>query len=229
MTCATLRSSALLTGLASTLTAALLLFGASSAFAVQQISVLALFTNQAMVDIDGKRRKLKKGEPSPEGVILISATAKAAILEVDGKQSQYQLGRRISTRFIGPRKGAVLRIWPTSNGMYVTTGSINGFPVRFLVDTGATLIAMNRNEARRLGIDFRVEGRESRSTTASGVVRTYEIRLPRVKVGDIELKNVGAAVIDGNFPAEILLGNSFLNRLDMQRKSGALELRQRAY
>jgi len=59
-----------------------------------------------------------------------------------------------------------LRIWPTSNGMYLVNGTINGFTVRFLVDTGATAIAMNRNDARRLGIDFRVRDKPSQVSTA---------------------------------------------------------------
>ena len=194
-----------------------------------KIAVVALFKDKAMVSINGKQRLLRKGKASPEGVLLISADTSAAVLEIGGERKRYPLGRQISTSYKQADKGAPLRIWPTGNGMYVVNGTINGFPVRFLVDTGATAIAMNRNDARRLGINFRVDGRQSSASTASGVVRTYNLSLKQVKVGHIELRNVDASVVDGDFPSDILLGNTFLNRVDMQREGRALELRARNY
>ncbi|RKZ35766.1 MAG: TIGR02281 family clan AA aspartic protease, partial [Gammaproteobacteria bacterium] len=145
----------------------------------------------------------------------------------NGKQDKYALGTRIGTTFAAPAKQPVVQIWPTSRGMYEVTGSINGYPVKFLVDTGATLIAMNAPQARRLGIDYRVVGEPGLSSTASGIAKTYAVKLDRVRVGDIQLKDVDAAVIDGNFPTEVLLGNSFLNRLDMKREGKALLLRKK--
>ncbi len=212
-----------------TLLAVLLSMGAPRVEAISKISVMALFKDKAMVAIDGKQRLLRKGDVSPEGVLLVSADARGAVLEIDGQRKSYPLGRAISTTFKKADKSAPLRIWPTGNGMYVVNGSINGFTVRFLVDTGATSIAMNRNDARRLGIDFRVTGTQSRASTASGVVRTYNVTLKQVKVGHIELRDVAASVVDGNFPTDILLGNTFLNRVDMQREGRALELRARKY
>ena len=86
---------------------------------------------------------------------------------------------------------------------------------------------MNRNEARRLGIDYLVEGDPGRARTASGVVNTYRIRLKSVRVGDITLRDVAASVVDGDFPADVLLGNTFLNRLELRREGKILELRKR--
>ena len=108
--------------------------------------------------------------------------------------------------------------------MYRVVGSINGFPVRFLVDTGASSIAMNSAQARRLGIDYRVEGKPGMASTASGVVRSYGVVLDRVKVGDIELRNVRAEIIDGSHPQQVLLGMTFLSRVDMAREGQMLEL-----
>tara|TARA_Y100001934_G_scaffold266576_1_gene346219 strand:+ start:1275 stop:1955 length:681 start_codon:yes stop_codon:yes gene_type:complete len=199
------------------------------AAAVDKNTVVALVTDKAMFKIDGKQRLLSKGKTSPEGVRLITADAKGAVLEVGGKRESYELGREISATFKTAKKAAPFRIFPTANGMYRVGGSINGFPVDFLVDTGATRIAMNRNEARRLGINFRVDGQESKASTASGIVSTYNLMLRKVRVGTITLSNVEASVIDGNFPTKILLGNSFLNRVDMSREGRALELRKRSY
>lgn len=200
---------------------------ASSAGAIESVVVKGLFKNTAVLSIDGKRRVLRAGSTSPEGVKLISATSKEAILEFDGEQKSYTLGTEIRSTFAAPAEKASIRIWPTELGMYAVRGSINGYPVKFLVDTGATLIAMNRREARRLGLNFRLDGEPGLSSTASGVVKTYRVTLKAVKVGQITLSNVRAAVIDGDYPEHVLLGNSFLNRLEMQRDGQVMVLRKK--
>ena len=189
------------------------------------IMVLGLFKNRAIVNIDGKQRTLKKGKVSPEGVTLISADSDTAIIEVDGKQQEFKLGRHVSTSF-KKKKNAEAKIMPV-NGMYNTTGFINGQPVNFLVDTGATWIAMNSNTARRLGINFRYIGKRAMVSTANGVAPVYRIMLNKVRVGEIELTNVEAGVLEGNSPREVLLGNSFLNRVEMQRQGQVMLLRQK--
>jgi aspartyl protease family protein len=209
--------------------AALILYSHSCNAAVTKLSVVALFKDKAMVVLDGKQTLLRKGKRSRQGVMLVSADAKGAVLEIDGITKNYPLGRQISTQFKAADTSAPIRIWPSGAGMYTVGGTINGFPVSFLVDTGATLIAMNRNEARRLGINFRIDGQKSSAQTASGVVTAYNVVLNKVKVRSIELTKVAASVVDGDFPTQILLGNSFLNRVDMNRKGRAMELRKRNY
>ncbi|MDX1512582.1 MAG: TIGR02281 family clan AA aspartic protease [Gammaproteobacteria bacterium] len=194
--------------------------------AVEKVSIKGLFKDKAILVIDGKQRLLRTGETSPEGVTLVSANSKEAVIEIDGVQTARGLGAHIGSEFSGPETTAV-RIWPTARNMYPVVGSINGYPVNFLVDTGATSIAMNSLEAKRLGIDFAVEGQPTISQTASGLAKAWIINLKRVKVGDIELTNVRAAVLEGNYPTQVLLGMSFLGRLDMRREGGVLELRKK--
>jgi len=189
------------------------------------IIVLGLFKGRAIVNIDGKRRTLKTGKPSSEGVTLISADSDIAVLEVDGEQQEYKLGRHVGTSFKN-KKNAEAKIMPTQ-GMYFTTGFINGQPVKFLVDTGATWIAMNSHQARSLGINFRYLGKRAMVSTANGVAPVYRIRLDKVRVGEIELTNVEAGVLEGNSPSEVLLGNSFLNRVEMQRQGQVMLLKQK--
>lgn len=196
--------------------------------AVESIRVVGLFKGKAVVQIDGTQRMLSTGQASPEGVKLISANAREAVMEVDGRRDTYALGRHISSTYASaPRQEIAVRVWPDKSGMYRAIGSINGFPVSFLVDTGATHIAMNAAQAKRLGIDYRVVGKQGYASTASGVVKQYMVLLDRVAVGDIELRNVSAGVIDGMHPADVLLGMSFLSRLDMAREGKMLELRKR--
>ena len=111
--------------------------------------------------------------------------------------------------------------------MYATAGFINGQPVNFLVDTGATWIAMNSHQARSLGINFRFLGKRGHVSTANGVVPIYRVTLAKVRVGEIELTNVAAGVLEGNSPEEVLLGNSFLNRVEMQRQGQVMLLKQK--
>ena len=189
------------------------------------ILVLGLFKNKAIVNIDGKQRTLKKGKKSPEGVMLVWADSDSAILEVDGKEQDYKLGRHVSSHF-KKKELAEAKIMPV-NGMYATIGFINGHQVDFLVDTGATWIVMNIHHARSLGINFRFIGKRGSVSTANGVVPVYRITLDKVRVGEIELRNVAAGVLEGNSPREVLLGNSFLNRVEMQRQGQVMLLRQK--
>lgn len=204
----------------------LLALASPAVLAMNQIVILGLFKDKAIVTIDGKQRSLSKGETSPEGVTLISANSDAAVLEIAGQQAAYPLGDQ-TTYLPAAADQAFAQIWPDSQGMYAVAGSINGLPVNFLVDTGATLVAMNAAEATRLGIDYHGGGQEVVVNTASGVAPAYQIELKRVKVGAIELHNVAAVVLDGPGPAQVLLGMSFLGRLELRNESGMMELKEK--
>ena len=188
------------------------------------LTVLGLFKDQAVVQIDGKQHLLKVGKEGPPGVKLISADSNQAVIEVNGRQATYKVGSQITTEYAPPAAGASVMIAPDHQGMYYTDGAINGYPVTFMVDTGASDIAMNRQQARRMGIDFRVDGKEGMTQTASGTAKAYTVVLKRVTVGDITLNDVSALVVDGDSPTEVLLGGSFLNRLNMKREGKVLHL-----
>ena len=113
--------------------------------------------------------------------------------------------------------------------MYEVNGSINEFQVKFLVDTGATSISMNSNQARRIGIDYKMEGREGLSETASGLSKIYIVNLKTVMVGGIKIHDVQASVHDGDFPRIILLGNTFLGRVKMIREGEMLKLEEKPH
>jgi len=204
-----------------------LLLAMHRAGAAEQISLQALFKDAAIVVIDGKRRVLKRGEPSPEGVQLKATDTheETATLVVDGKEQTIRLGTVVSSFTRSSDKGKVT-LYP--NGQhYYADGAINGVPVRFVVDTGATTIAMNSREARRIGIDYKRLGTAGVASTAGGLVRSYAVKLQRVELGDIVLFNVDAGVVEGSFPRDILLGMSFLGQLDMQQYVDRMELMQR--
>lgn len=197
-------------------------------FAIDKITINGLFKDKAIVTIDGKQRILKKDKASPEGALLIKANSKEATIEINGKQEVYTLGTQIGSNTpSNSTAGEKLIIVPDSNGSYSISGKINGSSVHFLVDTGASLVSMNRNVAKRAGIDYKLEGTEGRSQTASGISKIYIVNLKRVRIGNIELHNVKGSVHDSDFPSITLLGMSFLSKLDMRREGRIMELHKK--
>lgn len=196
----------------------------SPAWAGMRVSALALFKDKALIEIDGKQRVLAKGETSPEGVFLVSASSKAAEIEIKGERSVLHLDERISADFGVSAQPAIVRLIPNAGGHYLVDGKINGQGIEFLVDTGATLIAMSKPAAKRIGLQFRVDGERGQVKTASGIADGYYLMLGEVRVRTMTLHNVAAVVVDGDYPATALLGQSFLNRIDMRRDGAVMEL-----
>ncbi|MGH9906284.1 MAG: TIGR02281 family clan AA aspartic protease [Pyrinomonadaceae bacterium] len=190
------------------------------------VNVVGLTEGKAVVSINnGKARTLKAGETTPEGVKLLSATSDSAVFEINGKRETLTMGQSVSANFASSgAQSATLK--SDSRGHFVSSASINGGSVSVLVDTGATLISMNQSEARRLGINY-LKGQKAYSQTASGVTPVYRVKLDTVKLGDIVLNNVEAAVHEGEGPPIVLLGMSFLSRVEMKREGERLVLTKR--
>ncbi len=207
--------------------AALLALAMQSASAVEKISLQALFKDKAIIVVDGKRRVLTSGEVSPEGVKLLATDTQEekADVEIEGKREQLKLGVVVAG-FSSKGKGNAT-LYPDRGGHFFIEGFVNGTPVHFLVDTGATVVAMNSVTANRIGIDYLKSGRPGVASTPAGYVRTYDIFLNSVQVGGITLYNVAGSVIEGNHPRETLLGMSFLGQLDMTRDGQKMELTER--
>jgi len=180
--------------------------------AAPDVRVVGLFNDQAVLQINGRQHVLKAGQTSPEGVKLLEANSESAVLQIEGERVEARLDGRVSARKQGSTAREV-QVWRNTSGMYTTVGSINGLPVSFLVDTGATQVAMNAGQARRLGIDYRVTGSPAEVTTASGVERAWMVSLDSVKLGELEVRNVQAVVLDGAQPQTTLLGMSYLGRM----------------
>jgi aspartyl protease family protein len=111
-------------------------------------------------------------------------------------------------------------------GHFVVAAYINGVPVRAIVDTGATSVALNMNDAARMGINFAVAQRGI-VRTAGGPRSVLNVSLATVQVGDILLRNVEASVSEANELPITLLGMSFLNQVEMQRTGRTLTLTRR--
>jgi aspartyl protease family protein len=210
-----------------TVLCASLLLAANIAEAVESISLQALFKDKAIIVVDGARRVLKSGEESPEGVKLLATDTREeqAEIEIDGKREVLKLGM-VTAGFASQGKGNVT-LYPDRGGHFFVDGLVNGTNVRFMVDTGATVVAMSSAVANRIGIDYRKHGRPGMASTPAGYVNTYNVTLSAVQVGGITLHNVAGSVIEGSHPREALLGMSFLGHLDMKRDGEKMELSER--
>lgn len=198
----------------------------NNARAAPDVRVVGLFSGRAVVLIDGRQQVLKVGQSGPGGVKLLAADSESALLEIEGRKVQAHLDGRVTAR----KRTAVVQevqVWRNNDGMYTTVGSINGLTVSFLVDTGASKVALNADEARRLGIDFRVSGTPTAVGTASGVARAWAVTLDTVKVGSLEVRNVDAVVLEGNNPRHALLGMTYLGRLEIDNDGRLMTLRKK--
>ena len=113
-----------------------------------------------------------------------------------------------------------------SAGHYISTGSINGGTVKFLVDTGATMVSLGASDAKRLGIDYE-KGQRGTSNTANGIAMVYRVKLDAVKVGNIALTNVDGVVHESSDMPFVLLGMSFLGRLEIRQDGQQMTMMQK--
>jgi len=199
-----------------------------ASMAADKVRLFALFNGKAIIMVEDQRYVLREGEATPGGIRLIETNTaeELAVLEINGRKETLKLGSVLGSKFV-ERKQASVVLWANHSGHFLTSGSINDIPVRFLVDTGATDIAMSSIAADRIGLRYKSDGRPGVASTASGLVRTYNLKLTQVKVGDIVMHNVDAGIIEGSFPQEILLGMSFLGKLDMRQEGSKMELKKR--
>lgn len=188
-----------------------------------EVNVVGLFPNKALLEIDKSKAKLVSVGQTVGGVKLLSVDNDSAQVLIDGKRETIQLGQstaRAQNSSIG-QPSVVLTA--DSRGHFITTGTINGATTTFMVDTGATSIALDVAEAKRLGLNY-TAGQKGLGRTASGIVVMYAFQLDTVRVGDITLHQVDAAVLEGAGIGQTLLGMSFLKRLDMKRQGTTLTL-----
>jgi len=202
----------------------LLLAAAAQAFAAD-VSLVGVFPGKAAVLVidGGAPRSVRVGQKL-SGVTVIAVDREQAVVEVDGQRRSVALGQHYRGEEAPDTRQSVV-LAADARGHFTVEGAINGGSMRFLVDTGATAIALPASDARRLGIDYR-KGVRGITHTANGNAVAYRVRLDRVKVGAIELTGVEAIVIESGLEIA-LLGMSFLNRVEMRREGETMTLIRR--
>jgi aspartyl protease family protein len=214
------------TGFMTHFIALLLLLAATFGARAADVALIGMLGETAAVfAVDGGEPKAVKVGQKWRGISLISVERDQATVEIDGKQRVLKIGQhhRSTGTASSDRQSVTLAADP--RGHFVSQGSINGNPVRFLVDTGATSVALPAAEAQRLGIDYR-KGERGFTSTAGGLVQVYRVRFDSVKLGSIELSGVDGIVIEQGLDIA-LLGMSFLNRVEMKRDGHTMVLTRR--
>jgi aspartyl protease family protein len=203
----------------------LVLWAPFAAYATD-VQVVGLSKGRAVMVVNGgKPRTVREGETTPEGVKLLAADSARAVIEVDGVRRSVGLGQAVTGGGpTGDRPSATLI--SDGRGHFIANGQINGAPVQFVVDTGATLVTIPSREAKRIGLHYQ-GGVQRYASTANGPVPIYLIKLDEVRVGEVLLRNVDAAVQEGDSLPVILLGMSFLNRVEMRQEGSTLTLKKR--
>lgn len=202
----------------------LLALTANPVWADTQVNVVGLFTDKAVLVINnGKPKTLSVGQSSVEGVKLISANSQMAVLEIEGKRRELAMGQGASAGSSMNTQPTSVTLYANAAGHHLVDGQINGVPLKFLVDTGATSIAMNSADARKAGVDYK-KGIQVPVQTANGNVSAYRVVINTLKLGTVVLHQVDGVVLEGSSPAVVLLGMSALNRLEMKREGIALTL-----
>lgn len=194
--------------------------------AAQSVSMSGSLGDKALLVIDGTPRTVAAGT-TVAGVKVIKVTGSETVVEVGGKRQTLALGGAQVNLGGAASAGGGTQIMLAAGpgGHFVTSGSINGRAVRFVVDTGATTIAMGEADAKRIGLDY-TRGQRGMVRTANGDVPSYRVSLREVRVGDVTVYNVDATVVPASMEV-MLLGNSFLSRFQMRRDADILVLEKR--
>jgi aspartyl protease family protein len=185
---------------------------------------MGLFKDKAIVSIDGgKPRTLSAGQ-TIQGVRLLAADSNSASFDVDGKRRTLGMGQSFAGGVTAAERPSV-SLTADARGHFSAAGSLNGYAVSFLVDTGASAIAISAAQAKRIGLDYK-SGQAVGVGTAAGVVPAWRVKFNTVKVGSITLNQVDGMVVESGLNVP-LLGMSFLNRMEMKRDGQTMTLIQR--
>ncbi|MBT9458211.1 MAG: retroviral-like aspartic protease family protein [Burkholderiaceae bacterium] len=187
----------------------------------------SLGADKALLVIDGEPRTLAVGQ-TVKGVRLVSMVDDQAQVEFGGKRQLLIYGASpgsIGDATAAPGAGKQIMLSAGAGGHFTSTGTINGQTTQFLIDTGATSVAIGQGEADRMNLRYR-DGRRVMTQTANGAVPAHLVQLASVRVGDVEVRDIEAIVIPGQM-SHVLLGNSFLTRFQMKRENDVLLLELR--
>jgi aspartyl protease family protein len=186
------------------------------------VNVVGLFPNKAVLQIDGGAPKRSWGEEHrgrrPRVLDRDGATFDIATFDIQRKRMALGLGH--ASMRTGASAGSVM-VTTDERGHLVTTGQVNGVPIRFTVDTGATFVTFPASEARRLGLDY-LKGQKMLMNTATGSALAYRVKLDAVRAGGVTVNGVDAVVMEGDGISVALLGMSFLNRMDVTKREGEI-------
>ncbi len=199
---------------------------AGAAAHAESVALAGMLGSKALLVVDGSAPKSVAAGETHQGVKVISTSGDQAIIEQSGKRMTLRVGEApVSMGGGGGAKGTRIVLTAGSGGHFMTAGQINGKAVQFMVDTGATSIAMSSVDAERAGINYK-SGQPVNMSTANGMAQGYRVKLASVRISDVEVYDVDAVVTPQAMPF-MLLGNSYLTRFQMTRDNDQMTLVKR--
>ena len=201
---------------------------ASIIASAQSVTLTGTMGGKALLIVDGSAPKIVAVGDSYQGVKVLSTQGDTAVVQVEGKRMNVRVGDLPAS--VGEQAGSTARgdkivLSVGDGGHFMAQGSINGKATQFMVDTGATTVAMGASDAARIGLDY-TSGKPVRMNTANGATLGYLLKLNSVRIGDVDVANVDAIVTQQAMPY-VLLGNSFLTRFSMRKDNGQMTLERR--
>jgi aspartyl protease family protein len=195
--------------------------------AATSVSLQGMLGRKAFLIVDGGAPRAVAAGDTLQGVKVLSTTSDEAVVQIDGQRVTLRVGDTPAN--VGGARassgGTQISLTADSGGHFLTQGSINNRPVRFMVDTGASVVALSQSEADRLGLNYK-DGQRVMIGTANGNSTGWQIKLNTLRVGDVESYDVSAVVTPAPMPM-VLLGNSYLSRFNMQRTGDQMTLIKR--
>ncbi len=191
-----------------------------------QINIVGLFNNKALVMINGSGPHHLQAGQTKSGVKLLSANSDAATLEIEGKRRVLKMGQAAFVAVSPSAPDAVnspVSLYADQAGHFFGNLTLNGGSFKYIIDSGATNVTLNSDDAKAAQIDYK-QGIKVNMATANGVIPAFKITLNTLKIGTIVLNNVDATVIEGSSPPFILLGMSAQNRLNIKRENSIMTL-----
>lgn len=191
----------------------------------QSVGIAGMLGSKALLVVDAHPPRALGAGDEFQGVKVLSVGKDEAVVEVKGAQRLLRLGEAPVS--VGSRGGSGKRVVlvADSRGHFINSGTINGRVMQYMVDTGASTVAIGRPDADRMGLDYQ-KGQPVRMSTANGVAQGWRMRLDSVRIGDVEVLGVDAVVTPQSMPY-VLLGNSFLTAFQMTRVNDQMVLEKR--
>ncbi|MBE9611042.1 retropepsin-like aspartic protease family protein [Chitinilyticum piscinae] len=206
-----------------------LLLVAMSATAAE-VTLIAVMGNKAIFSINGQRKTMAVGQ-SADGIRVSSISSDSAVVVIDGKSSTLQLGRGYVSSTAEKDSGIgsnSLTLSQDESGHFASEITINGRTLRGMIDTGASLLVLSTAQATQMGLSS-AGGQAATAQTAGGKVKASVIRIPQIRIGNITLYDVQAAINESNDPPYPLIGMSVLNRFTTKQENGLMILTKKPY
>lgn len=190
----------------------------------QSVALAGVLGSKALLVVDANAPRAVGVGDEFQGVKVIAVSKDDATIEVKGARRVVRMGEAPVS--VGARTGGRrVTLVADSRGHFMNSGTINGQVMQYMVDTGASTVAIGRPDADRMGLKYQ-SGQPVRINTANGVAQGWRMKLDSVRVGDVEVFGVEAVITSQPMPY-VLLGNSFLTEFQMTRINDQMVLEKR--